>query len=393
MEKISNELSKIIISNELSITGKVINNLIINGEIDKFMIILNNNNNDDNTIFHYKDIYDSNTLLHVAVLNNHECCIKFLLEKGIDINSKNKYGNTALNLACRLGYEKCIESLLFNGADIYIKDSMGCHPINMCIIKDNEKSFELLVKLLNPNGNDNTNDFDINTLLHTAAISGKNKYIPLIYNNFINDIDINSTNNSGNTALIEASVNYGKHYIRNGKVYEEVISTLLDIGADVNIKNHNGYNAFHYLASHAKDGSNLISLIRRIVNKLDHDNATFGGLIHTAVYMNYSELVSILFDSFIDRYISYQPYKSKIYTLYFPNDNILNTPPIVWTTAELIREKYYFDEIFFYVHMYVANIYASNRSLSNYYAKSSDKTSTLMVVLTDRLKSYLKLTK
>jgi ankyrin repeat protein len=149
METISNELSKIIISNELRITGKVINNFIINGEIDKFMMILNNNNNNyDNTIFHYKDIYDSNTLLHVAVLNNHECCIKFLLEKGIDINSKNQYGNTALNLACNLGYEKCIESLLLNGADIYNKDSMGYHPINMCIMKDNEKSFELLIGLI-----------------------------------------------------------------------------------------------------------------------------------------------------------------------------------------------------------------------------------------------------
>ena len=111
-----------------------------------------------------------------------------------------------------------------------------------------------------------------------------------------------------------------------------------------------------------------------------------------------------LFDSFINHHIEYQPYINSIYTLCYPTGNIqVAKPPVGWIRAEAIRDKYYLDEIFYYLHLHVANLYStkektgvirrSSRKYSNStgnLANSSSKTSTLMIILTDRLKEYLK---
>jgi hypothetical protein len=114
-----------------------------------------------------------------------------------------------------------------------------------------------------------------------------------------------------------------------------------------------------------------------------------------------------IFDSFINHHIEYQPYINIIYTRCFPTGNVqVAKPPVGWTIAEAVRDKYYFDEIFFYLHMHVSNLYSittnnmksrvtrsSKQKCSNstdQLANNSNKTSTLMIVLTDRLKMYLK---
>ena len=69
-------------------------------------------------------------------------------------------------------------------------------------------------------------------------------------------------------------------------------------------------------------------------------------------------------------------------------------PTVGWPRAEQVRDKYYFDEIFFYLHLYTGKI-VTNATCERYssiiaLARDSDPTSTLMTVLTDRLKMYLK---
>ena len=77
------------------------------------------------------------------------------------------------------------------------------------------------------------------------------------------------------------------------------------------------------------------------------------------------------------------------------------SPAIGWARAEAVRNKYYFDEVLFYVHVYVALVYtrsvkkqnAGNEVATSHcmeqLASSSDKTSTLMTVLSSYLKEYL----
>ena len=101
------------------------------------------------------------------------------------------------------------------------------------------------------------------------------------------------------------------------------------------------------------------------------------------------------FDAFIIRHIEYPPYINRIYSLCYPSGNlIVAAPSIGWPRAQSISNKYYFDEVFHYLHMHVAKVctHASTNTTSSLtqLAADSDATSTLMTVLVDRLTMYLK---
>jgi len=68
------------------------------------------------------------------------------------------------------------------------------------------------------------------------------------------------------------------------------------------------------------------------------------------------------FDLFIDHYIEFPLYKKKLYSICYPNGNFLIAePPVGWLRAETVRNKYYFDEIFFHLHLYIGKIITKSR--------------------------------
>ena len=110
------------------------------------------------------------------------------------------------------------------------------------------------------------------------------------------------------------------------------------------------------------------------------------------------------FDSFISHHIEYPPFIDIIYTTSYPSGDLrVAAPEVGWPRAEAVRNKCYFDEILLYVHLHVANTLSNSRSgkrktralfgrysqFQDYLAKNSNHTSTLMTVLSDRLKMYL----
>ncbi|KAM7349030.1 histone-lysine N-methyltransferase G9a [Cochliomyia hominivorax] len=66
---------------------------------------------------------DNNTVLHWAVLQNHDLdTITVLLKAGINCNIQNVEGETPLHIACRLSSKKLCLLLIFNGADLMIRN-------------------------------------------------------------------------------------------------------------------------------------------------------------------------------------------------------------------------------------------------------------------------------
>ena len=56
--------------------------------------------------------------------------VKFLLEKGASIDSKNDYGSTPLHLASMKGHLEIVKLLLGEGANIDAKDENGSTPLH-----------------------------------------------------------------------------------------------------------------------------------------------------------------------------------------------------------------------------------------------------------------------
>lgn len=88
-----------------------------------------------------------NMEFRTACVNNNLSKAKQLLEKGADIDHKNKYGDTLLNNVCRSrGFQNVISFLLENGADANTKDYAGFTPsMGLAMITD-INSLEILVK-------------------------------------------------------------------------------------------------------------------------------------------------------------------------------------------------------------------------------------------------------
>ena len=235
------------------------------------------------------------------------------------------------------------------------------------------------------------------------------------------------------------------------------ISILIDNGADIHLKDYHGYTAYHRAAYNGftdcvmfflKNGVGINSLSWReskpprgpITEQLYYSEkndgktalmlAAEGG--HTKCVLmlctNGAEIVKDInkyapnnssvdcrpliltevehrrkraaFDSFIIHHIEYQPYTDSIYSICYPSDKIVAAPAVGWTRAYAVRDKFYYDEAFFYLHMHIASVFTRsvNSAISDvvpinscveHFSNNDSKTFTLMVVLSSYLKEFL----
>ncbi len=69
-------------------------------------------------------------ILSTAALMEHTEIMTFLLEKGADINARNRDGNTALHAAAFLGRAEAVELLLEHGVDVNVRNNAGGSAID-----------------------------------------------------------------------------------------------------------------------------------------------------------------------------------------------------------------------------------------------------------------------
>lgn len=149
-----------------------------------------------------------------------EKIVSLLIQNGVNINTKNRYGTTALMYAAYSHDSKCVDLLIKNKADINIKDKNKRNAlIYSCMNSDwglyGSLNPDVLKSLINAGANINEIDEEGNTALLYAID---------VYNEAFGWYD-----DENDDYLVDALADTYK-----------AIKLLIDNGSNVNIKNKNG---------------------------------------------------------------------------------------------------------------------------------------------------------
>lgn len=192
------------------------------------------------------------TVLIVAVEKGHISIVKTLLDKDADVNTKDFWGNTALIEAAVKGHTDIVKLLLAKGADINAKNLNGKSALMEAIAKGHTEIVELLKKAGGNKHNTLAKIKDINSDLFLAATEGRIVTVETILDK---GAEVNAKNSKGRTALMLAALNSHK----------DTVEILLNKGADVNIKNNEGMTALMYAA---KKGLSPVPTVQTLLDKM-----------------------------------------------------------------------------------------------------------------------------
>jgi len=90
---------------------------------------------------------DKNEEFFAAARKGDTAAVKSLLDKGVDVNAKTRYGATALSYACDKGHIEVVALLIERGADVNSKDTFyGEVPLGWALGKENIPIIKLLLE-------------------------------------------------------------------------------------------------------------------------------------------------------------------------------------------------------------------------------------------------------
>ncbi|XP_031492431.1 potassium channel KOR1-like isoform X2 [Nymphaea colorata] len=114
-----------------------------------------------------KTDYDGRSALHLSASKGYTDITAFLINEGVDINLKDKFGNSPLLEAIKNGHDHVASLLIQHGACLDIDDAGSC--LCKAVAKGNS---DFVRRLLAHGVDPNSKDYDNRTPLHIAAAQG-----------------------------------------------------------------------------------------------------------------------------------------------------------------------------------------------------------------------------
>jgi len=207
--------------------------------------------------------------------------VKSFIDKGVDVNTKDKYGQTPLHIAVGRENIEIVKFLVSEGkANVNVKEVDGKTPLHLAATYNDNIE---VVKFLIDNGADvNAKNNGGYTPLH-SAVGGKN--VELVrYLVLEGKADVEARDGHGGTPLHTA--------VRNGQSSEIIKFLVSEVKANVNAKDEDSSTPLHSVAmkQNIEFAKILISSGRADVNAKDKRNLTPLGF---AVHNNNTELINI----------------------------------------------------------------------------------------------------
>ncbi|KAK9744180.1 Ankyrin repeats (3 copies) [Popillia japonica] len=226
------------------------------------------------------------TALTLACAGGHEELVELLLQRGADIEHRDKKGFTPLILAATAGHEKVVEILLNHNADIEAQSERTKDtPLSLAC---SGGRYEVVELLLNRNANKEHRNVSDYTPLSLAASGGYVNIIKLLLNH---GAEINSRTGSklGISPLMLAAMNG----------HTAAVKLLLDMGSDINAQIETNRNTALTLACF-QGRHEVVSLLLDRKANVEHRAKTGLTPLMEAASGGYVEVGRVLLDKGAD---------------------------------------------------------------------------------------------
>lgn len=219
-----------------------------------------------------------------AIVTQHNDIVRLLIERGADVNSKNRIGQPALGVALSVDNLEAAELLLAAKADPNLTGQMGFLPLHHAAQRGHLK---MVKRFLSLGQEINTPSKDGWTPLHLTVgrITDKEKNLPMARLLLRRGAKVNLQDRFGQTPLVLACP---------ANADPAMLQSLLAAGADPNIPKQEGRTALHEATARKFLGQLKVLLASGAdVNQVDDSGKT---PLFEAVYEDQEEIFRLLLD-------------------------------------------------------------------------------------------------